>query len=190
MSLFPLESGAPKTTPSAKTEESRIHLDSNVKRWFARNLGLWRSRRHYLFSGEESLRVDMFIRVEVFAEPAFGETRFRFTWWPEQEFDFFVRKPSYEREGVMEAALWGHQLQRSRGFLSPSPVKTMIRQVDEHETIFESHYQQWDILEHNRLIDQDRYRYRGIYSWQNGDLEIVEHHHETRVEAAAPPIEE
>ena len=132
----------------------------------------------------------MFLRVEVFAQPEFGETRFRFTWWPEKEFDFFVRKPSYEPEGVMEATLWGHQLQRDRGYLNQSPVKTRIRQVDEHETIFESHYQQWDILEHNRLIDQDRYRYRAIYSWQNGDLEIVEHHHETRVEAANPPIQE
>ena len=31
-----------------------------------------------------------------------------------------------------------------------------------------------------RLVDQDRYRYRAIYSWENGNLSIVEHHHEIR----------
>jgi hypothetical protein len=86
---------------------------------------------------------------------------------------FFERKPWYEREGVMEATLWGHQLQRSRGYLNSDPVRTPLRPVDEHETILESHYQQWDILEHIRLLDQDRYRYRAIYTWDSGVLAIV-----------------
>ncbi len=90
----------------------------------------------------------------------------------------------------MEATLWGHQLQRSRGYLNGDPVRTRLRQVDEHETILESHYQQWDILEHIRLVDQDRYRYRAIYSWENGELSIVEHHHEIRLSEAPPPIQE
>jgi hypothetical protein len=64
------------------------------------------------------------------------------------------------------------------------------RQVDEHETILESHYQQWDILEHIRLVDQDRYRYRAIYSWENGDLSIVEHHHEIRLSDSLPLIDD
>ena len=88
----------------------------------------------------------------------------------------------------MEATLWGHQLQRSRGYLNADPVRTRLRQVDEHETILESHYLQWDILEHIRLVDQDRYRYRAIYSWENGELAIVEHHHEIRLKDPLPPI--
>ena len=68
-------------------------------------------------------------------------------------------------------------------------MRTTLRQVDEHETILESHYQQWDILEHIRLLDQDRYRYRAIYTWDSGVLAIVEHHHEIRQSDALPLIE-
>ena len=39
-------------------------------------------------------------------------------------------------------------------------------------------------------MDQDRYRYRAIYSWENGELAIVEHHHEIRLEDPYPPIQE
>ena len=90
----------------------------------------------------------------------------------------------------MEATLWGHQLKRTRGYLNTDPVRTRVRQVDEHEVILESHYQQWDILEHIRLVDQDRYRYRAIYSWENGELSIVEHHHENRLSDPLPLIQE
>ena len=34
---------------SAALPRPRIQLDSNLRRWFARNLGLWRSRRLYFF---------------------------------------------------------------------------------------------------------------------------------------------
>ena len=60
--------------------------------------------------------------------------------------------------------------------------------MDEHEMVFESHYGDWDVQEYTRLIDEDRYRSRAIYSWQNNVLEIVEHHHETRMEDASAPI--
>jgi hypothetical protein len=82
----------------------------------------------------------------------------------------------------------GHQLQRERAYLEDMPVRTSIRQVDEHEVVFESHYADWHVLEHTRLIDQDRYRSRAIYSWERGELAIVEHHHETRMEDASAPI--
>ena len=125
-----------------------------------------------MFSDDQVLHLDMNLKMETFAEPAAGESRYRFSWWSDAEDqhsdEFFARKPWYERSGVMEATLWGHQLQRSRGYLNGDPVRTRLRQVDEHETILESHYQQWDILEHIRLVDQDRYRYRAIYSWENG----------------------
>ncbi|MEB3202551.1 MAG: hypothetical protein VKK05_07040 [Synechococcus sp.] len=170
------------------TVRPRIQLDSNLRRWFARNLGLWRSRRIYFFADDESLRVDMMVRVEAFSEPVQGDAAYRFTWWPEQEFDFFVKKPHYTRTGTMEAYLCGHQLQRSRGFHCGAPNTSQIRQVDEHELTFESHYEGRDILEHIRLVDQDRYRSRSIYSWKDGSLEIAENHHEVRLEPAGPPI--
>ena len=168
---------------------SRIQLDSSLRRWFSRNLGLWRSRRLYFFADGEALRVDMMLRVETFSEPIEGDAAYRFTWWPEQDYDFFERKPRYVATGTMEAYLCGHQLRRSRGYLCGSPTKSQIRQVDEHELIFESHYQEWDILEHIRLVDQDRYRARSIYSWKDGELELVETHHEIRVEEAGIPLQ-
>ena len=176
--------------PGPTAPRSRIQLDSSLRRWFSRNLGLWRSRRLYFFADGDVLRVDMLLRVETFSEPIEGEAAYRFSWWPEKEFDFFDRKPRYVRNGTMEAYLCGHQLRRSRGYLCGSPTKSQIRQVDEHEVIFESHYQEWDILEHIRLVDQDRYRARSIYSWRNGDLELSEIHHEERVEGAGAPLHE
>jgi hypothetical protein len=180
---------SPVVAPTTSTvPRSRIQLDSSMRRWFSRNLGLWRSRRLYFFTDEEALWVDMMLRVESFSEPIEGEAAYRFTWWPEKEYDFFERKPRYVRNGTMEAYLCGHQLRRSQGYLCGSPTKSQIRQVDEHELIFESHYQEWDILEHIRLVDQDRYRARSIYSWRNGDLELSEIHHEERVEGAGAPL--
>jgi hypothetical protein len=180
---------SPVVAPTTSTvPRSRIQLDSSMRRWFSRNLGLWRSRRLYFFTDEEALRVDMMLRVESFSEPIEGEAAYRFTWWPEKEYDFFERKPRYVRNGTMEAYLCGHQLRRSQGYLFGSPTKSQIRQVDEHELIFESHYQEWDILEHIRLVDQDRYRARSIYSWREGALDLVEIHHEIRLEGAGSPL--
>ena len=188
MPLLPLEQRGSIPPDGAPPPSERVHLDSNLRRWFARNLGLWRSRRQYLFSNEEVFFLDMMIRVEIFSEFKCGEPRYRFSWWPDRDTDFFDRKPSYERAGVIEATLLGHQLQRNRAYLEPTPHRTRIRQVDEHEMVFESHYGDWDVQEYTRLIDEDRYRSRAIYSWQNNVLEIVEHHHETRMEDASAPI--
>jgi hypothetical protein len=181
---------APTPPSAAVPQPSRIRLDSNLRRWFSRNLGLWRSRRLYFFNDDEALRVDMLLRVETFSEPIEGEAAYRFTWWPEKEFDFFDRKPRYVKEGTMVAYLCGHQLRRSQAYLCGSPSRSQIRQVDEHELIFESHYQEWDILEHIRLVDQDRYRSRSIYSWRDGVLELAEIHHEVRLESAGQPVDE
>lgn len=178
----------PMVVPAArdpKHPESRIRLDGSLHRWFSRNLGVWRSRRLYFFPDDEVLRVDMFLQVELFHEPMEGEAGYRFTWWPENEHGFFQLKPRFLPEGTMEAYLCGHQLRRSRGFLGSAPTQSSIRQVDEHEVIFESHHQELDFLEHIRLVDQDRFRSRSIYSWRDGVLDLAEIHHESRVE---PPI--
>ena len=56
-----------------------------------------------------------------------------------------------------------------------------IKQVDEHEMIFESSYKDWYIIEHTRLVDSDNYRFRVIYSWNKNKLIIVENHHEIKI---------
>ena len=107
--------------------QQRLQFDTSLRRWFNRNLGLWRSRRQYFFDDDQAMRVDMFLRMEAFSEPVEGEAAYRFTWWPEKEYDFFDKNPRYVREGTLEAYLCGHQLRRSRGYLCGSPTKSQIR---------------------------------------------------------------
>jgi hypothetical protein len=180
---------SPRPSRSEGAVPSRIQLDSSLRRWFNRNLGLWRSRRTYFFPDDEVMRVDMRVRVESFSQPVEGDAAYHFSWWPEKEYDFFERKPGYSREGSMVAYLCGHQLRRSGSYLDGAPSKSQIRQVDEHELMFESHYMEWSIVEYMRLIDQDRYRARSIFSWRDGVLEITEMHHEIRLEGAGAPLE-
>jgi hypothetical protein len=187
-------SKVPLFNPSPPTGEaslpSRITLDSSLRRWFSRNLGLWRSRRVHFLPGDEVLMVDMRLRIECFSEPVEGEAGYRFTWWPEQESDLLERMPGFVPRGTMEAYLRGHQLRRSQGHRSLSPLWSQIRQVDEHELVLESHEPGRAVLEHIRLVDEDRYRAHSIYSWRDGILELVELHHEIRLEPAGEPLGE
>ena len=164
--------------------DSRIQLDNTHRRWFNRNLGLWRSRRQYFFPDDEVLRLDMLLRVEAYGPVPGQDARYHFSWLTEADHGFYESKPQYRREGSMDVVLSGHQLLRSAGFHDSEPHRSQIRQVDEHELVFESQYKQWDVLEHMRLIDQDRHRSRSIYSWRDGQLDLVEIHHEIRLEGA------
>ena len=169
--------------------KSRIRLDTSLRRWFGRNLGLWRSRRTYFFTEDDAvLRVDMNLRIEVHSELVEGDDGYRFTWWAEGHQPFFASKPEYRSEGSMEAWLCGHQLRRSCGYLAGAPTVSQIRQIDEHTMAFQSHYDDWEVLEQIRLVDQDNYRSRSIHTWRHGNLELVELHHEIRLEPAGEPI--
>tara|TARA_B100000700_G_C15007117_1_gene839106 strand:- start:1532 stop:2089 length:558 start_codon:yes stop_codon:yes gene_type:complete len=167
--------------PSFAIDRSRINFDSNLRRWFGRNVGLWHSRRQYFFDDEKAVNLDMFINVEKLIQENPEIEVYRFSWWCEDEGDFFIKRPTYKSNGVITARLQGHQLFRESAYLSESSGISNIRQVDEHEMIFESNYDDWYILEHTRLIDQDKFRSRVIYSWRNDKLEIVENHHEIRI---------
>ena len=172
--------GKPQNS-SEGIDRLRINFDGNLRRWFGRNIGLWHSRRQYFFEDEEAINLDMFINIENLSQndPEFESYRFR--WWCEDEKDFFIKRPNYKSEGEITARLQGHQLFRESSYLTNSSGISNIRQVDEHELIFESNYDDWFVLEHTRLIDQDKYRSRVIYSWFNDKLKIVENHHEIRI---------
>lgn len=188
---LPISIAAKTPTPIATTAgpvRSRIQLDSNLKRWFGRNLGLWRSRRLYFFADGEVLRLDMLVRVEIYSESSYGEAAYRLSWWPEESYDFFKIKTQYHARGCADAYLCGHQLRRSQDVVAGIPVNSQIRQVDEHEVIFESQDHDLQVIEHIRLVDQDRYRSRSIYCWRDGQLEVSEIHHEIRLEEAGPPL--
>jgi len=177
-----------KPVTSPDPVRSRIQLDSNLKRWLGRNLGLWRSRRLYFFVDDEVLRLDMLVRVEIYSEANHGEAAYRLSWWPEESFDFFNIKPKYRARGCADVYLCGHQMSRSQDVVNGIPINSQIRQVDEHEVIFESQDHDLHVIEHIRLVDQDRYRSRSIYCWRDGQLEVSEIHHEIRLEEAGPPL--
>tara|TARA_Y100001968_G_scaffold192453_1_gene176361 strand:- start:166 stop:723 length:558 start_codon:yes stop_codon:yes gene_type:complete len=166
---------------SVGIERLRIDFDSNLRRWFGRNIGLWQSKRQYFFDDDEVINLEMYINVSKLIQTDSEHQRYRFNWWCEEEKDFFIKKPTFKREGEITAQLQGHQLIRDCSYLSDSSAISNIRQVDEHELIFESNYDNWHVLEHTRLIDQDKFRSRTIYSWFNDRLKIVENHHEIRI---------
>ena len=166
---------------SVGIDRLRIDFNSNLRRWFDRNIGLWNSKRQYFFDEEKAVNLEMFINVSKLNQSELDFESYRFNWWCEEEKDFFIKRPTYKSEGEITAKLKGHQLIRDCSYLSNSPGISNIRQVDEHELIFESNYDNWHVLEHTRLIDQDKFRSRTIYSWFKDKLKIVENHHEIRI---------
>ena len=69
MSLFSAQNRVPLTVPGGEAAQPSIQVDSNLRRWFSRNLGLWRSRRQYTFSDDQVLHLDMNLKMEAFAHP-------------------------------------------------------------------------------------------------------------------------
>ena len=161
-------SGSEKTKKtSVGIDRLRIDFDSNLRRWFGRNIGLWHSRRQYFFDEENAIYLDMYINISKLIGCDSEFENYRFKWWCEDAKDFFIKRPSYKSEGEITVRLQGHQLIRDSSYLSDSPGI--------------SNYDNWHILEHTRLIDQDKFRSRTIYSWFGDKLKIVENHHEIRI---------
>ena len=159
-----------------------ISLNSNLKRWFSRNIGSWKSNRSYFMNEEQKIyTLCMNINIKALENKSKWESRYKFSWYPEKKYEFFEENPQYKEKGEMQAFLKGHQLFRENFYLSNVEGISNIRQVDEHEMIFESSYEDWYILEHTRLVDSDKYRFRVIYSWNNNNLKIVENHHEIKI---------
>ena len=171
-----------KNLNSGEKNSPEISLNSNLKRWFSRNIGLWKSNRTYfLHDLQKTYNLCMNINIQALENKSEWESRYKFTWYPEMKYDFFQENPQYKDKGEMQACLKGHQLVRGNFYLSDVEGISNIKQVDEHEMIFESSYEDWYILEHTRLVDTDNYRFRVIYSWNKNKLKIVENHHEIKI---------
>ncbi len=167
---------------SGEYNSPEVCIDSNLKRWFSRNIGLWKSKRSYFLEEEKkTYNLCMFINIEPLKNKKEWESHYKFTWYPEKKYRFFDENPKYKEKGEMQAFIRGHQLIREKFYLSDVDGISNIKQVDEHEMIFESSYEDWYILEHTRLVDDDKFRYRVIYSWNKDELKIVENHHEKKI---------
>ena len=158
-----------------------ISVNSNLKRWFSRNLGLWKSNRTYFLNEEKkTYNLCMNLNIQSLENKSEWDSHYKFSWYPEKKYNFFKENPQYNEQGEMQAFIRGHQLIRQNFYLSQIDGISNIKQVDEHEMIFESSYEDWYILEHTRLVEGDNYRFRVIYSWNNNELKIVENHHEIK----------
>ena len=167
---------------SSSFDSPEISINSNLRRWFKRNLGLWKSQRiYFLQEKNKNYNICMNLKIESLESKNAWESLYKFTWYPAEKYPFFQENPEYKEKGEMKAYLKDHQLIRENFYLSDEKGISNVRQVDEHEMIFESSYDDWYILEHTRLLDMDRLRYRVIYSWNKNNLKIVESHNETRI---------
>jgi len=163
-------------------DSPEVTINSNLRRWFKRNIGTWNSQRIYFLNDKKkNYNICMNLRIESLQSNKPWESHYKFTWYPSDKYTFFKENTEFKEKGEMKAYLQGHQLIRENFYLSDKKGISNIRQVDEHEMIFESTYDDWHILEHTRLIDMDNLRYRVIYSWSKNELKIVESHHETRI---------
>ena len=171
-----------KNLNSGGYDSPEISVNSNLKRWFSRNIGCWKSNRTYFLEEiNKTYNLCMNINIEALENKKEWESHYKFTWYPEKKYKFFEENPQYKEQGEMRAFLRGHQLFRENFYLSNDEGISNIKQVDEHEMIFESSYKDWYILEHTRLLDSDKYRFRVIYSWNKNNLKIVENHHEIKI---------
>ena len=163
-------------------DSPEVTINSNLRRWFKRNIGLWNSQRNYFLKEKsKNYNICMKLEIESLESKNAWESHYKFTWQPLKKYSFFKENPEYKEKGEMKAYIQGHQLIRENFYLSDKKGISNIRQVDEHEMIFESTYDNWHILEHTRLVDMDNLRFRVIYSWNDNNLKIVESHHETRI---------
>ena len=65
------------------SEDLRINFDTNLRRWFSRNIGVWRSRRQYFFEQEDVLHLEMFISIEELKSNNEDGICYKFSWWCE-----------------------------------------------------------------------------------------------------------
>ena len=84
-------SGVGRTiSSSVGIDRLRIDFDSNLRRWFGRNIGLWHSKRQYFFDEEKAINLEMYINVSKLILRDSDFESFRFKWWCEEETDFFI----------------------------------------------------------------------------------------------------
>ena len=171
-----------KNLNSDSLNNQDFYLDSNLRRWFSRNIGLWKSQRTYFLEAtKKTYNICMFLKIEALDNKNHWQSHYKFSWYPEKKYTFFDENPNYSEKGEMKAYIQGHQLVREKFYLSDLKGISNIKQIDEHEMIFESSYDNWHILEHTRLVNYDNFRFRVIYSWDKNDIKIVENHHEIRI---------
>ena len=64
-----------------------VKINSNLKRWFSRNIGLWKSNRtYYLEEERKTHNLCMYINIESLENKKEWESHYKFTWYPEKKY--------------------------------------------------------------------------------------------------------
>ena len=73
-----------------KNNRPEISLNNNLKRWFSRNIGLWKSNRTYFLDDvQKTYNLCMFINIQALKSKPEWESHYKFTWYPEKKYNFF-----------------------------------------------------------------------------------------------------
>ena len=79
-----------KNLNSGENNSPEISINSNLKRWFSRNIGLWKSNRTYfLDDGQKTYNLCMNINIQALENKSEWESHYKFTWYPEKKYNFF-----------------------------------------------------------------------------------------------------
>jgi len=74
-----------------------ISLNNNLKRWFSRNIGLWKSNRTYFLDEvQKTYNLIMNINVQALKSKSEWESHYKFNWYPEKKYNFFDENPEYK----------------------------------------------------------------------------------------------
>ena len=76
-----------------------INLNSNLKRWFSRNIGLWKSNRTYfLDEAQKTYNLTMNINIQALESKSEWQSHYKFTWYPEKNIISLTKIPSIKNE--------------------------------------------------------------------------------------------
>ena len=74
------------------TNSPEINLNSNLKRWFSRNIGFWKSNRTYFLDQvQKTYNLCMNIKIQALENKSEWESHYKFTWYPEKKYDFLKK---------------------------------------------------------------------------------------------------
>jgi len=88
-----------ENTNFGENNSPEICIDSNLKRWFSRNIGLWKSNRTYFLDEvQKTYNLCMNINIQALENKSEWESHYKFSWYPEKKYDFFEENPQYKEQ--------------------------------------------------------------------------------------------
>ena len=92
-------------------DSPEVTINSNLRRWFKRNIGQWNSQRiYFLKEKNKNYNISMNLKIESLESKNAWESHYKFTWHPSDKYTFFEDNPEFKEKGIMKAYLQGLSL--------------------------------------------------------------------------------